>query len=127
MLSSTRVINRIPRVFVRMSCIIPPYKDVILTTHIEKMNKIDKIKEYNDNIKDLSKWEPFRHYKDRLQHLNEHAIDEIHYMYVMCSTPGMSPTRRQLTRNRLYDLYKQAKTDIEKELIFNLMNYYQLL
>lgn len=127
MLLSTRMINRIPRLLTRMSCSVPLSKDVLLTTHIEKMNKIDKLNEYNNNLKDLSKWEPFRHYKDSLQHLNEHAIDEIHYMYVMCSTPGMSPTRRQLTRNRLYDLYKQSKTDIEKEIIYNLMNYYQLL
>lgn len=110
-----------------MSCSIPHYKDANLSIQIDKINAIDKIKENNNYIADLSKWEPFRHYKDKIQLLNEKTIDDIHYMYIMCSTPGMSPTRRQLTRNKLHDLYKLAKTDTEKEMIYNLFIYYQLL
>lgn len=93
---------------------------------INKLNERDNKKEINTLQSNLDKWKPITNFKEVLQKLDLYTLNDLHYIYVMYENP-LKNNQKITIRNMIVRYYEQTDDTKEKEMYYEILNYYKLL
>jgi len=93
---------------------------------IKELNERDNNSEMYALQANLEKWKPIINFKDVLQTLNVSILNELDYIRVM-QEPPLKPYQKIRTRNMIMKYYNQTNNSKEKEMYYEILNYFNLL
>lgn len=93
---------------------------------IKELNKRDNNSEINALQSNLEGWKPITNFKDVLQTLNIFILKDLDYIRVM-QEPPLKPYQKIRTRNMIMEYYNQTNNSKEKEMYYEILNYFNLL
>lgn len=116
-----------------VACIVPPPRPALATElrdTFARLNKRDEMLAMKKEVNEIARWAAI---KDKRQfitafennHITKATIDELHYMYVMYDKP-LSPHQKVRIRNEMLRKYDESDNDLERDILLDVMHYFEL-
>jgi hypothetical protein len=115
------------------ACIVPPPRPVLATElrdTFARLNKRDKVLAMNKEVNEIAKWAAIKDKKKFItacenNDISKATIHELHYMFVMYDKP-LSPDQKVRIRNGMLCKYDESDNDLERDILLDVMHYFEL-